>query len=58
MLRWGDKRYYSLDYALKQRFKEKVYKIALNGNMTCPNPVSYTHLDVYKRQRIMSFLKL
>jgi radical SAM protein (TIGR01212 family) len=37
MLRWGDKRYYSLDYALKQRFKEKVYKIALNGNMTCPN---------------------
>ena len=36
-MRWGEKRYHSLDYELKQMFKEKVYKIALNGGMTCPN---------------------
>ena len=35
-MRWGEKRYHSLDYELKQMFKEKVYKIALNGGMTCP----------------------
>lgn len=34
---WGEKRYYSLDYYLKQTFGEKVYKVALNGGMTCPN---------------------
>ncbi|MSS63821.1 TIGR01212 family radical SAM protein [Velocimicrobium porci] len=34
---WGEKRYYSLDYYLKQIFGEKVYKVALNGGMTCPN---------------------
>lgn len=34
---WGEKRYYSLDYYLKQTFGEKVYKIALDGGMTCPN---------------------
>jgi hypothetical protein len=34
---WGDKRYYSLDYYLKQTFGEKVYRLALNGGMTCPN---------------------
>ena len=33
-MRWGEKRYHSLDYELKQMFKEKVYKIALNGGMT------------------------
>lgn len=32
-----DKRYYSLDQYLKENFGEKVYKIALNGGMTCPN---------------------
>ena len=37
MERWGDKRYYSLDYYIKQTFHEKLYKIALNGGMTCPN---------------------
>lgn len=35
--RWGDKPYYSLDAMLRQRFGEKVYKITLNGGMTCPN---------------------
>ena len=35
--RWGEKRYHSMDYDLKQTFGEKVYKITLNGNMTCPN---------------------
>lgn len=34
---WGGKRYYSLDHYLKKTFGEKVYKIALNGGMTCPN---------------------
>lgn len=34
---WGGKRYHSLDYHLKQRYGEKVYKIALDGGMTCPN---------------------
>lgn len=35
--RWGEKPYYSLDYYLKQKFGEKVYKIALDAGMTCPN---------------------
>lgn len=34
---WGDKRYYSLDYYLKNTFGEKVYRLSLNGGMTCPN---------------------
>lgn len=34
---WGDKRYHSLDYEVKQNFGEKLYKIALDGGMTCPN---------------------
>lgn len=34
---WGDKRYYSLDYYLKQTFGKKVYKLALDGGMSCPN---------------------
>lgn len=34
---WGDKRYYSLDYYLKNMFGEKVYRLSLNGGMTCPN---------------------
>ena len=29
--------FYSLDQYLKERFHEKVYKISLNGGMTCPN---------------------
>ena len=34
---WGDKRFYSLDYYIKQTFGEKLYKISLDGGMTCPN---------------------
>lgn len=34
---WGEKRYHSVDYDLKQMYGEKVYKITLNGGMTCPN---------------------
>lgn len=35
--RWGDKRYHSLDYELKQRYGRKIYKLSLDGGMTCPN---------------------
>ena len=34
--RWGEKPYYSLDY-LKKTFGEKIYKVALDGGMSCPN---------------------
>jgi radical SAM protein (TIGR01212 family) len=34
---WGDKRYYSLDYYLKKEYGKKIYKLSLNGGMTCPN---------------------
>ena len=34
---WGDKPYHSLDYELRQTFGEKVYRLSLNGGMTCPN---------------------
>lgn len=34
---WGEKPYHSLDYEMKKRFGEKVYKISLDGGMTCPN---------------------
>ena len=36
-MRWGEKRYYSLDYYLKTTYGEKLYKISLDGGMTCPN---------------------
>lgn len=36
-VRWGEKRYYSLDYCLKLTYGEKLYKISLDGGMTCPN---------------------
>ena len=35
--RWGERRYHSLDFHLRQTFGEKVYKITLNGGMSCPN---------------------
>lgn len=35
--RWGEKPYYSLDYYLKETFGQKVYKLALDGGMTCPS---------------------
>lgn len=36
-MRWNDKPYHTLDYALKKEYGEKIYKIALDANMTCPN---------------------
>ena len=34
---WGEKRYHSLDYHLKNTYGSKLYKLSLNGGMTCPN---------------------
>lgn len=34
---WDGKRYYSLNTYLKQTYHEKVYRLSLNGGMTCPN---------------------
>ena len=34
---WLGKPYYSLDAYLKKEFGEKVYKLSLDGGMTCPN---------------------
>lgn len=34
---WNDKPYYTLDTYCKQTFGEKLYKIAIDGGMTCPN---------------------
>lgn len=34
---WNDKPYHSLDYELKMQYGQKVYKLALDGGMTCPN---------------------
>lgn len=36
-MNWNGKPYHSLDYEMKSRFGQKVYKIALDGHMTCPN---------------------
>lgn len=33
----GGRRYRSLDFMLKEKFGEKLYKLSLNGGMTCPN---------------------
>lgn len=37
MKNWNGKPYHSFDSMLKERFHGKVYKVALNGGMTCPN---------------------
>ena len=37
MKNWNGKPYHSLDYMLRERFGEKVYKVTLNGGMSCPN---------------------
>lgn len=37
MKQWDEKRYHSLDYECKHTYGEKLYKITLNGGMTCPN---------------------
>lgn len=34
---WLGKPYYSLDAYLKKKFGEKVYRLSLDGGMTCPN---------------------
>ncbi len=34
---WLDKRYHSLDYEMKRRYGQKLYKLALDGGFTCPN---------------------
>ncbi len=34
---WGDKPYHSLDYELKKEYGKKIYKLSLNGGMSCPN---------------------
>ena len=36
-MHWNEKPYHSLDYELKKIYGEKVYKIALDAGMTCPN---------------------
>lgn len=37
MNNWNDKPYYSLNAYLKHTYGEKLFKIALDGGMTCPN---------------------
>ncbi len=34
---WKEKPYHAFSYMLEERFGEKVYKVALNGGMSCPN---------------------
>lgn len=34
---WGDKRYNSLNYFLREKFGEKVFKISLDAGFSCPN---------------------
>ena len=36
-MRWSDKPYHTLDYEMKKIYGEKIYKIALDAGMTCPN---------------------
>lgn len=37
MENWNGKPYHSFDYMLKEQFGEKIYKVALDAGMTCPN---------------------
>ncbi len=37
MKKWGNKRYYSLDYHYKKIFGKKVYKLSIDAGFTCPN---------------------
>ena len=36
-MNWNGKPYHSLDFYLRDYFGEKLYKLALDGGMTCPN---------------------
>ena len=38
--------YYTYSDYLKNKYHEKVYKLPVNLPVTCPNPVSYTHLKL------------
>ena len=33
----SNKRYHTLDYFYKEKFKEKVFKVSLDAGFTCPN---------------------
>ncbi|WP_027625402.1 TIGR01212 family radical SAM protein [Clostridium lundense] len=35
--KWGDKRYYSLNYFLREKYGSKVFKISLDAGFSCPN---------------------
>lgn len=37
MKEWNGKRYHTLNYFLREKFGEKVFKISLDGGFTCPN---------------------
>lgn len=34
---WSDKKYYSLNYFLREKFGDKVFKISLDAGFSCPN---------------------
>lgn len=34
---WNGRPYHSLDYELRKQFGQKIYKLSLDGGMTCPN---------------------
>ncbi|ADO82736.1 TIGR01212 family radical SAM protein [Ilyobacter polytropus] len=34
---WDNKRFHTLNYELKKKFGEKIYKVSLDGGFTCPN---------------------
>jgi radical SAM protein (TIGR01212 family) len=34
---WGDKRYHNLNYFLRNKFGDKVFKISLDAGFSCPN---------------------
>ena len=36
-MNWNGSPYHTLDFEMKTRFGQKVYKLALDGHMTCPN---------------------
>ena len=36
-MQWKDKRYYNLNYFLRQKFGSKVFKISLDAGFSCPN---------------------
>lgn len=34
---WGEKNFNNIDYYLKEKFGEKIFKVSLDGGFTCPN---------------------